>query len=729
MGIKRRAFLVGTAAIAGGGLFALHWTNSSAAKTAGKMTSKAGEASFSGWVKIAPDDTVTLYSPHIDFGQGSHTALAQMLADELDADWSHIRTEAAPAELAFANMALGKGFTLGDKAVPAILTPTVNATFGAIARYMELQITGGSSAIRATGQAGFRVIGAAAREALVATAAGRLGVPASELTTVDSKVMHAKTGKSLRYGELAAEAAERSLSASPKLKETKDFKYIGKSPDRFDIPAKVDGSAKYGIDVDLPGMRVATIMAAPIRGGKLESVDAAPAMAIKGVEKVVQLDDAVVVVAKGYWAASQGLAALSPKFSDGGNAGMTTASIFAEHDKLRKSGKPENEAGQGDVKAGMATNGAKILTAEFRVPFLHQAMMEPFALTAHFKDGKLEIWGASQSPLGAKMLAARAAGLDGDDVIFHPMIMGGGFGRRAPQYSEVTSQVAILAKQLPYPVKLIWSREEDVRQGAYRPQCSAVLKAALGPDGKIVAWQCDYAQVADAGSEAAIPYDIPNVALNHFKYVTNQTDGFWRSVNSTQHGFYTETFMDELAQAAGADPVAFRLKHLPKGSRYARVLEEVAKRSGWGTPLPAGVGRGVALVESFGTIAAEVIEASIGEDGRPKPLRAFAVVDCGTTVNPRNAEAQIQGGLIMGLSSAIGEAITLEGGAVTQSNFSDYPILKMADAPASIDVHFIESGATMGGIGEPGTPPATPALVNALFAVTGKRQRTLPLMG
>jgi isoquinoline 1-oxidoreductase subunit beta len=729
MGMKRRAFLIGGASVVGGGLFALHWANGSAASKGGKMIAKAGESSFSGWIKIATDDTITLYSPHIDFGQGSHTALAQMLADELDADWSKMRTEAAPAEMAFANTALGKGFILGAKTVPAILTPTVNAAFGAIARYMELQITGGSSAIRATGQAGFRVIGAAAREALVSTAAKRLGVPESELTTAESKVTHAKSGKSLRYGELAAEASERSLSTSPKLKTAKDFKYIGKSPDRFDIPAKVNGSAQYGIDYTMPEMRVATIMAAPIRGGKLESVDPAPAMAIKGVEKVIKLDNAVAVVAKGYWAASQGLAALSPKFSDGGNAGISTASIFAEHDKLRKSGKPENEAGNGDVAKGFATKGAKILTADFRVPFLHQAMMEPFALTAHYKEGKLDIWGASQSPLGAKMVAARAAGLSSDDVTFHPMIMGGGFGRRAPQYSEVTGQVAQLAKQLPYPVKLIWSREEDVRQGAYRPQCSAALKAALGADGKIAAWQCDYAQVADAGGEAKLPYDIPNVALNHFQYQTNQTDGFWRSVNSTQHGFYTETFMDELAQAAGVDPLTFRLNHLPKGSRYARVLEEVAKRAGWGTPLPAGVGRGIALVESFGTIVAEVIEAKVGEDGVPKPLRAFAVVDCGTTVNPKNAEAQIEGGLIMGLSSAIGEAITVENGAVMQSNFSDYPILKMAGTPTSIDVHFIESGAQMGGIGEPGTPPATPALVNALFAITGKRQRTLPLTG
>ena len=727
MGIKRRAFLVGGAAVAGGGLFAINYLNSSAAQTAGKMTAKAGESSFAGWIKIAADDTVTLYSPHIDFGQGSHTALAQMVADELDADWTHMRTEQAPAEMAFANLALAKGFILGGKTIPAILSGTVNAGFGMVARHLALQITGGSSAIRMTGQVGMRVVAAAARAALVATAAKRLGVPEGELTTDASKVNHAKSGKSLRYGEIASEAAERSLSNTPVLKERKDYKFIGKPIDRFDIPAKVNGSARYGIDFALPEMRVATIMAAPIRGGKLESVDPAPAMAVPGVETVIKLDAAVAVVAKGYWAALQGLRALSPKFSDGGNAAMSSASIFGEHDKLRAAGKTENDASDGDVAKGFAIKGAKLLTADFKLPFLHQAMMEPFALTAHFKDGTLDLWGGTQAPLGTKMVAVKESGLDSDKVIFHPMIMGGAFGRRAPQYSEITGQVTKIAMQLPYPVKLIWSREEDVTQGAYRPQCSAALKAAIGEDGKISAWQCDYAQVSDAGDEGKLPYDIPNVSLRHFKYQTNQTDGFWRSVNSTQHGFYTETFIDELAQLAGVDPFEFRRNHLPKGSRHWAVLEEVAKRSGWGTPLEKGVGRGIAIVESFGTIVAEVIEASVREDGSPKIHRAFAVVDCGTTVNPKNAEAQIEGAMIMGLSSAIGEAITLEKGAVVQSNFTDYPILRMAGAPALIDVHFIESGAPIGGIGEPGTPPAAPALANALFSVTGKRRRTLPL--
>jgi len=354
-------------------------------------------------------------------------------------------------------------------------------------------------------------------------------------------------------------------------------------------------------------------------------------------------------------------------------------------------------------------------------------MMEPFALTGHFKDGKLHLWGGLQDPLSTRTKAAKAAGIAVDDVVFTPMIMGGGFGRRFPDLVEIIDQVAVVAKQVPYPVKLIWSREDDVRQGTYRPQSSAGLKASI-TDGQITAMRIDYVQSGNAEGEVPFIYDIPATSRRHFAYQSNQIDGPWRSVNATQLGFYTEAFMDELAAAAGEDPYRFRRKHLAAGSRHVAVLDEVVKRSGYDSPLPDGVGRGIAIVESFGTIVAEVVEVTIREDGTPKVLKAFAVVDCGTTVNPLNAEAQIAGGLIMGLSSALGEQVTLEAGAVVESNFSDYPILKLADAPPVIDVHFIESGAKTGGIGEPGLPPASPALVNAIASATGKRIRTLPVL-
>lgn len=727
MGMIRRTFLIGGAAVIGGGIFAIKYADGSARTAAAAMTNGKDGHNFATWLRIATDDTVTLFSPHTDIGQGSNTGLAQMLAEELDADWAKIQVVSAPAESPFANVALGKGFLAEMTGAPGIVGSLPASLLSMVARSMNLQITGGSSALRFTGQKSVRVIGAATRTALIDTAAAKLSVPAAELTTADGKVIHAKSGRTLRYGELAADAATRSLDSSPKLREPKDYRYIGKSVPRLDLPAKVDGTAQYGMDFSLPDMRVATVMAAPVRGGKLISVDPAPAMAIAGVEKVITLDAAVVVVAKGYWQAVKGLRALSPKFSDGGNGGISTASIFADQDKLRAANKPDGSAGDGDVDAGFKAIGVKMVEANYRLPFLHHAMMEPFALTAHHKDGKLDIWGGMQDPLASKMGAATASGLAADKVTFHPMLIGGSFGRRLPMYMEIVDQVARVAMQVPYPVKLIWTREEEVAQGAYRPQSSAHIKAAIGKNGKIAALQYDFAQPEDGLREVPFFYDLPAANRRHFKQVSNQTVGAWRSVNATQHGFFTESFMDELAHAAGVDPLEFRKRHLKPGSRHLAVLEAVAKRSGWGTPLPAGVGRGVAIVESFNTIAAHVTEATLKDDGTPKVLKVTAVVDCGTVVNPRNAEAQVMGGIVMGLSTAVGEAITLEKGAVQQSNFSDYPVLKLADAPA-VDVHFINSGHDMGGLGEPGLPPAAPALANALFAVTGKRVRQLPIL-
>ena len=726
MKLIRRTFLVGGAALVGGGVFGVWYGDSAAMARAKQLTSKAGDSSFAGWVKIANDDTVTVYSPHIDFGQGSQTALAQMLADELDADWSKVRVEQAPADYAFGNTALAKLFVPTMSGHPDLMKHMPDAVFSLLARNVPLQITGGSSAIRATGQLCLRVVGAAARQALTATAAEKLGVPENELTCAASRVTHAKSGRSLRYGELAEAASVRALPAEPVLKTRNQFTYIGKPVDRFDIPAKVNGTAQYGIDVSLPDMRVATVIAAPVRGGKLLSVDHAPAMAVKGVEKVIALDNAVVVVASGYWPALKGARALAPKFSDGGNGHYTSAGIYAEQGKLIDQAKPDAKYAKGDAAGVLGNAGAHKIAAEYRVPYLHHATMEPLSMTAHHTDGTLEVWGGMQDPLQTRLLLAKFSGVPLDKVTLHTTLIGGGFGRRFPPYTQIVEQIARVAMQVDHPVKIIWSREEDVKQGAYRPQSLGRLQAALGSDGRIAAWQTDYAQFADAESETVFPYVVPATARRHFKYAANQVDAFWRSVNSTQHGFYNESFIDELAHQAGADPYEFRRKHLPAGGRHLAVLDSVAKRAGWGSALPAGTGRGIALVECFGSICAHVVEASVGADGTPVVHKVFAVVDCGTTVNPKNAEAQVQGGILMGLSSALGEAITLTGGAVDQNSFTDYPVLKLAAAPA-IDVHFIESDAPIGGLGEPGLPPAAPALANALFAATGKRIRQLPI--
>ncbi|WP_430444626.1 molybdopterin cofactor-binding domain-containing protein [Sphingorhabdus contaminans] len=724
-GVKRRAFLIGGVAIVGAGLFGISIADSNAVKSAAKLTAGKGEHSFATWLKIAEDNVITIYSPHTDIGQGSNTGLAQMLAEELDANWDLVKLVSAPAESAFANTGLGRGFLGEMSGQPGIINGIPQSFLSFLARQMNLQITGGSTALRFTGQVTFQKVGAATRLALIETAAKRLGVPASELTTQDSHVIHAKSSRSLPYGKLAAEAATLSLDNDPKLKDPKNYRLMRQSVPRLDIPAKVDGTAQYGMDFAVPDMRVATIMAAPVRGGKLTSVDEAPALAVKGVEKVIKLDDAVAVVAKGYWAAITGLRAMTPQFSDGGNGAISTASIFKAYDDLIAKGEPAGEAGEGDVKAAL---GAKPVEAKYQVPFLHHAMMEPFALTAHFKDGKLDIWGGMQDPLASKMMAVDVSGLDSDKITFHPMLIGGSFGRRLPMYMEVVSQVTKLAMQLPYPVKLIWSREEEIAQGAYRPQSAALLKANVTADKRIAAYSNDYAQTESAEAETTFIYNLPVVARRNYEHKSNQITGAWRSVNSTQQGFYNESFMDELAHAAGVDPVEFRRNHLKADSRHLRVLDECARLANWKAPLPEGVGRGIAIVESFKTIVAHVIEASVKEDGMPKVHKITTVVDAGSIVNPDATKAQIEGGTIMGLSSAIGEAITLEKGAVQQSNFSDYPLLKLADTPLVHDIHFINSGAYMGGIGEPGVPPAAPALANALFAATGKRVRNLPIL-
>jgi isoquinoline 1-oxidoreductase beta subunit len=727
MGIKRRAFLIGAATVIGGGLFGVSWSERAASRKAAKLVALNKAGVFQTWIRIAEDDAVTIFSPHVDFGQGSVTALAQLAAEELDADWSKVVVESAPVNVAFANAPLAKGFAgeLLPFAVPPFLQGIVGSSFALIARHLPLQVTGGSSTVRATGQMGMRVAGAAARTALIATAAKRFGVAETELTTEKSQVLHAKSGRVLRYGELAAEAAAMTLSAEPKFKDPKTYRLVGKPIPRLDIPAKVNGSAQYGMDVQLPNLRVATIMAAPVRGGRLLSVDPAPALEVKGVEMVIQLDSAVAVLASGYWPALTGLRALSPKFSDGGHGALSSVSISAAQAAKIKTDKPDHKSGHGDVPAALAASGVKLLEADYAVPFIHHAMMEPFALTAHFKDGKLELWGGVQDPLHSRKVAAEAANISPDHVTFHPMIMGGTFGRRLPGYCEIIGQVVEIAKQSPYPVKLIWSREEEVRHGCYRPQGSAHLKAALNQDGRIVGWTTDYAQSEDAARETRFVYDVPAFALRHYEFSTNQHDGAWRSVNSNQNGFYCESFMDELALAANEDPYQFRRKHLPAGSRHLAVLDDAAKRSGWAMPVTAGRGRGIALVESFNTIVAHVIEASVGEDGRPRAHKVWSSVDCGRVVNPDGAAAQIMGGIIMALSSCLDEAITLDQGAVVQSNFHDYSLLKLAEAP-DVDVHFMESNASMGGLGEPGVPPTAPALANAIFAATGKRIRQLP---
>ena len=730
--MKRRTFLIGSLAAAGGLALGYRAWGSAFDQQAAALVTRDGENLLGGWIKIGADDTVTVYIPHVDMGQGVHTALAMMAAEELDADWSRVRAERAPAEKAFANRFLAEGWVLQDVDVPPFLDGAVDMTFAEAARFLNLQITGGSTAVRFTGQVGMRVVGAAARSMLIEAAARRWGIGAQQLAAAGGVVSHAASGRSARYGELAADAARLSVPATPRLKARKDYKIVGTSPPRLDIPAKVKGAAGYGIDVALPDMLYAAVKAAPVRGGRLVAVDSAPALAMAGVERVVRLKRAVAVVAQSYWQASRALAALAPEFSDDGHGAVSSSTLFAEQERLLASERGSSVHSVGDADAALRRAPAgRVVEATYRVPFLHHATMEPINATAQFKDGKLTVWAGEQDALGSRANLAKWTGLSASNVALVPLPVGGSFGRRmalAAGYLELAARIAM--QMAPRPVKMIWSREEDFAQGTYRPALTTRVRAALGPDGRPLAWSqvyIDNPAVEDRGAAYAIPYLIPSQSIRSVSLRSHVPVGTWRSVAHSQHGFYAESFIDELAHAAGQDPFAYRRELLPLGSRHRRVLETAAEKAGWGETLAVGVGRGIALIESFGTVVAHVVEASLGADGIPRVHRVTAAVDCGGVCHPDTAAAQVEGAIVMGLSAAIAEEITIDAGAVAQRSFPDYPILTLAQTPPRIDVHFLTSDGPWGGLGEPGLPPVAPALANALFAATGRRLRTLPL--
>ncbi|AMO24091.1 xanthine dehydrogenase family protein molybdopterin-binding subunit [Ramlibacter solisilvae] len=723
--MKRRTWLIGTGTVVGGalgvGVLGLVARDGYYERRAKEL---AKPALFAGWIVIAPDNVVTVYIPHSDIGQGSHTALAMMAAEELDAAWSQVRAEQAPADPAFANRHFIEGFLLKGRQAPEFARSGTTLAFGEIGRLVNMQVTGGSASVRFTGQMGLRTAGAAARDMLLTAAATQWGVPRSELVTREGTVQHAASGRTIRYGELVQRAAALDAPAHVTLKKRSEFRLIGTAPPRLDIPDKVTGRTKYGIDVSLPGMLTATVMASPVHGERLVQVDEGPALAVPGVRKVVKLPNAVAVVADGYWAARTGLAALKPQFSSGSNAQVTSETISARFDTALQSAEGKKVHSAGDAAGAKGSQVA----AAYSVPFLHHATMEPINVTALWEAGKLKVWGSEQDALGARNNLADVSGLALADVAFTPMAVGGGFGRRSAPKKDHLAQVVEIAKAVaPAPVKLIWSREEDFAQGAYRPAVTTRIEATVDDKGQVQAWRQRFIDTPELINEGfPLPYAIANQRIEAVAAPTHVRYGAWRSVAHSQHGFFTESFVDELAAAAKKDPLEFRRMHLPPGSRHRRVLDEVAQRAGWGTPLPTGHARGIALVESFGSVVAEVIEASVDASGLPQVHKVTAVVDCGFVVHPDTAAQQVQGGIIMGLSAALGEAITIKDGAVVQRSFPDYPILRMNQVPA-IDVSFVESDGPLGGLGEVGLPPVAPALANAIAASTGRRIRSLPL--
>ena len=716
MAWSRREFLVASAAASGGLLLSCRLGQRNAERVDGTFAPNA-------WIRIGRDGAVTLVMSQVEMGQGTYTAMPMLLAEELDMGLDQVTLEAAPPDNSrYANPALG------------------------------FQVTGGSTSVRSMWMP-LRQAGATARAMLVTAAAKEWGVDAVSCRTAHGVVHHDASGRMQAYGALADRAAALPVPRKVVLKDPKEWALIGTSAKRLDSPGKVNGTAKFGIDTVLPGMRFASVAASPVFGGTLASVDDSKAMAIKGVFKVVRLDNAVAVVAEHTWAARQGLASLDIQWNNGPHAALTTAEVVKQLEEASaRAGKVARR--DGNVTAAMAGAATK-LEAIYEAPFLAHATMEPANCTVHVRADGCDVWVGTQVATRAQATAAKVTGLSKERVKVHNHLIGGGFGRRL-EVDYITQAVAI-AKQVEGPVKVIWSREEDIQHDMYRPFYFDRIAAGLDAAGHPIAWSHRIAGSSiisrwaekSLGAARAVglpallttikgidldavdgaintPYDFPAMLV---EYVRVEPPGiptaFWRGVGPTHNVFVVESFLDELASAARQDPVAYRqalLKHSPRASA---VLELAATKAGWGTPMPAGRGRGVSLQHVFGSYVAQVAEVEVnGSEVRVR--RVVAAVDCGIQVNPDIIVAQMQGGIIFGASAALHGEITLKDGRVEQSNFHDYRILRMNESPV-IEVHLVNNAEAPGGMGEPGTSAVMPAIANAVFAATGTRVRRLPI--
>jgi isoquinoline 1-oxidoreductase beta subunit len=722
----RRAF-VSAGVLAGGVVvFGVAVRPGNRADKVSKLIASEDETVFNVWVKIAPDDSVTAIVPHAEMGQGVHTTLAMMLADEMDADWDKVSVLEAPARKEYANYALAKGYAAGDIDFPSWLVDTVDGVFLTATKAMNLQITGGSTSVPTTGQVGMRVAGAATKAVLLAAAADEWQVPVEELIAEKSVIRHEGNGRSATFTEFARAAAELSLPAKPRLKTPDEFTIMGTDVPRLDVPPKVDGSAMFGIDARLPGMKYATVKASPVFGTGIASINEASIQDMPGVRKVVNLGDAVAVVADGYWQAKQALDRLDIEFERSGNESVEQSDIFsqfaADMDAATADGKEITDFAKGDAAAALA-DADSVVEAEYRVPYLSHAPMEPMNCTAWLHDGICELWTGTQNPLGFAAEVAGALDMDVDDVLLHNAYLGGGFGRRA--FPDYAVQAARIAAEVPYPVKLIWSREEDMRHDHYRQASISRFRASLDASGKPTAWINQYVEKHDPVEAPYIPYGIDNQYIHYAESKTHVPWGFWRSVDHSLHAFFTESFIDELAHAAGEDPYRYRRELLAAAPRFRKVLDTAAEQSNWDAAMPENRGRGIAIHKSFGTIVAQVIEIEI-VDGRVLPRRVVCAVDAGFTMHPDGMRAQMESGIVYGLTAAMYSDISIRRGAVAQSNFHDYPMLRIDESP-EIETHIINSGKRVGGAGEPGTPAVAPALANAIYDATGKRIRELPV--
>jgi isoquinoline 1-oxidoreductase subunit beta len=676
---------------------------------AGRAFAAAPGATFApnAWVRITPDNRVKVICASAEMGQGVLTAIPMMLAEELDADWKLVSVERAPIDKAYTNPAFG------------------------------IQATGGSTTVRAHWEP-LRRAGAAARQMLVTAAAAQWKVPVDECRTEASHVIH-PSGQKLSYGALVEAAAKVPVPEKPALKDPKDFRLLGKPTRRLDTPGKVNGSAKFGIDAHVPGLLVAVMARAPQPGAKPARVDDSKAKAIKGVKSVLTIPTGVAVLATGYWAAKKGRDALQIDWDLGSSASLTSAKVS----EILAEGAGHADAiahEVGNPKEG-AANAALKVNAQYEVPYLAHACMEPMNATAWVKGDEVEVWAGTQSEGPAQGILSQVAQVTPAKVKVNTLLLGGGFGRRfAPDF---LIDAVLLSKLSGAPVKLIYSREDDMAAGYYRPASVAKFEGAVDANGRVTMLKCGvgspsimaasgFMKIPDNGVDsfamegiADHPYDIDHQRLAYGRKEPGPQVWFWRSVGHSQNIFFIESFIDELAAAAKKDPFEFRRAMLTHQPRYKGVLELAAEKAGWGQPLPTGVFRGIAVAQSFGSYVAEVAEVSVAADGAPKVHRVVAAVDCGMTVNPQTIARQIESAIVYGLSAALYGRISFKDGRVEQSNFHDYPVLRMNEIP-KVEVHIVASREAPGGIGEPGTPPIAPAVANAIFAATGKRLRSLP---
>lgn len=709
--VSRRRFIVGAAAAGGGLAIGFHLPGKAAR---GAESAAATGTEVNAWILVHPDETITVRVHRSEMGQGSFTAIPQLLADELEADWRKVHAE----------------FALAHR---QITDHKVYVSMG----------TGGSRAIRDS-QTYVRQAGAMARELLIAAAAAQWNVPAGDCYAENSYVIHKGSDRKLSYGTLAAAAAKVAPPQDVKLKPDGEWKIIGKSVARFDVPAKTDGSAVFGIDVKLPGMVHAVPRQCPVFGGKVKSYDESKIKGMPGVIAVVPIPNGVAVVAQHFWQAKTAIEALPIEWDYGSNGAVSSAII---HERLVKGA--DDEPGvkvrhDGDFDGAMA-QAAKKITAEYFAPFLEQATMEPMNCTVHMRGDRLQVWAPTQNAEGALAAAAEATGVPQQNVDVYLTYLGGGFGRRGRV--DYVTQAAIVAKHVaPRPVKLIWTREETTQHGSYRPISMGRLSAGVDASGMPVAYGHKVvgqsllstvlpARIKNGLDDTAVegtfdqPYNIPNVKFDYVMRNSHVPCGFWRSVGHSMNGWITESFIDEIAHAGGKDPVELRRALLEGQPSWLNVLNLAAEKGDWGKTLPKNWGRGIAIHESFGSIAAHVAEVEVTDKGDLKIHRLVAVIDCGHAVNPRNIEAQCQSNAVFGLTSLLYGAITIKDGRVEQSNFDDYQMMRMNEMPKVETYMSLTRGEWWGGVGEPGLPTALPAVCNAIFAVTGKRIRQLPLVG